>query len=111
MGYKYKVEKNGVYFYFSLYPNNSNAQPIGCSKNYVSKSECLCGLKLFQKIVSNNNIYSLLQVENDINELHYFPYLQYEGEKIFKRTIHYSHKDECQKWLKRIIDNVDSKIV
>lgn len=110
MGYKFKIEKNQKKYIFVLYPNNSNIQPIGESCDYDSISECSKALSQFRKIIKQTNTeYSICIDEFPENK--FLPYLVYRGEKIFSRTLKYTvSKKECDKWLNRIIRNIDAEL-
>ena len=52
----YKIKKDGDTFYFELLPSNNNNQPIGRSKEYRSKKDCIEAIGEFRKMIEKNNI-------------------------------------------------------
>ena len=53
MGYKYLIKPTDKNYLFGLYPNNSNSQPLGISKEYKSITEAEDGIKNLKKIGQN----------------------------------------------------------
>jgi len=110
-GYDFRIEEKNKGYVFRLYPNNNKHQPIGESATvFLNEVQCRRGLTVFRKIISENIIDTLLQIDK-VSDTKFYPFLK-EKEVIFKRTIALSYGEwECKKWATEIWDNINAPLV
>lgn len=107
MGYKYLIKPTDKNHLFGLYPNNSNSQPLGISKEYKSITEAENGIKNLKNIINNNLLkFNIFERQNK----YYFELNDMNGNVLFYREKSYERKDECKKGVQRVIKNISAPI-
>lgn len=82
MVYKYLIKPTDKNYLFGLYPNNSNAQPLGISKEYKSITEAENGIKNLKNIINNNLLkFNIYERQNK----YYFELNDMNGNVLFYR--------------------------
>lgn len=109
-GYKV-VQKNNIWK-FLLIPSNNKNQPVGWSKEFASRCECVNGVESFRKLVISNNICTL---DSSFLRLVYGEkgaYVEYciDGKMLFRSREYFSpsHKNSCKKIVSSISKNLDA---
>lgn len=109
--YKFLIKKEDEKWFFGLYPNNSNTQPIGISKLYYSKKMCENGLKNFKLIISKMNFDDLLKKVNIVNENQKFLYqIIYNKEIIFHRNLPVESENQIFENINQIKKYINSEL-
>lgn len=107
MGYKYLIKLANAKYHFGLYPNNSNSQPLGISKEYNSVTEAEKGIKKIQNILNNNlSEFDIFKKKNK----YYFELKDINGDVLFYRETLYEKENECKKGIQRVLNNISAPI-
>ena len=106
----YKIKKDGDTFYFELLPSNNNNQPIGRSKEYRSKKDCIEAIGEFRKIIEKNNINSLSSkyaiYKKEIGKRHFL--IHFDNEILYMSRFYTTHfKDNCNRSLNDIYKHIE----
>ena len=104
----YKIQGQGELWQYLLIPNNNNKQPVARSIMYESERACEEGLKVFRKLVIENQVNSIdspcITLERQDGRI--FVCYVMDGTTILKAGS-YEHKQTCQKSVKAIFAHID----
>ncbi len=107
MNYKFIIKQHGNHYYFGLYPNNSNTQPIGISDDFDSYEKAARGICIFRQLIKE----SPEAFEQFSNERGYLFALKDNKYSIsFKRTLPLTHKYEVPHCINRIYKHIDAPL-
>lgn len=107
----YKVVQENNIWKFLLIPSNNKNQPVGWSKEFPSRCDCINGVESFRNLVISNNICSL---DSPFLRLVYGEkgaYVEYciDGEMLFRSREYFSpsHKNSCKKIVSSLRRHLD----
>ncbi len=107
MNYKYYIKKLDNSYYYGLYPNNNNRQPVAVSGGYPSREDAKKGIEdLKNHLKENNNPFQI-----SINEGKYYFELKANKKKLtFKRILGYTNRENAKKGIDNILKNVGAPL-
>ncbi|MBQ6677120.1 MAG: hypothetical protein IJM71_03630 [Clostridia bacterium] len=105
--YKYFIKPKGKSFYFGLYPNNNNRQPIAISGYYSTYKDAAYGIKQLKTLLdTKKNLFSIELKEKK----YYFKLNKNECGLSFFRVLGIAQKSNVPKCINRINENYDAPL-
>ncbi len=107
MGYKYFIKKGGKGYYFGLFPNNNNNQPLAISGDYTTykeAEEAIVDLKSLMK--SSTELFHISKEDTG----YFFKLIENDKGIVFHRDIAFPHRYEALHCIERVYKNFDAPL-
>lgn len=107
MGYKYFIKSHGEMYYFGLYPNNNNRQPLAISTDYLKYENAKDGIELLKDLLKrDSNMFKMRKEERGYT----FYLTDNEFQLAFFRSKVLYHRYEVLRCINRIYKNCEAPL-
>lgn len=107
MGYKYFIKSHENKYYFGLYPNNNNRQPLAISGDYLSIEDAKDGMEKLKRLLRESSRKFVLRKEKNG---YYFDLADEKWQLTFTRSKALHHRYEVARCINRINQNFESPL-